>query len=361
MSVNGHNRTIKILTNTGNRELTSLLNGDLDPTRGYGETAYRPIKRISDEIRKSFWIPDEVNLVPDVRHYAELEEEERKAFDLTIGLLSTLDGPQTRLIANVANYIKEPTASKTASIIANFEAIHEESYSAILSSITNQKDQNRIFDDARVHPLIQKRNKPIMEAYNDFIMHPTPDSLIKALVQSMSLEGIGFYSSFYYFYALGRTGRMSGTTQIISFINRDELAHNQYCAIMLRYLLDELSIDNNALTDYVVDALKLATDLELEWQKEVISNVGFVDEVEVQDYVHYRANTMLRSLGLEEIYPNCGNEVVAQSWLAGFVDNNTSSLDGKAVQQAGNVKSDFFETRPTSYNRVSNANDFDDL
>lgn len=55
------------------------------------------------ELSTNFWIPDEVDMKGDARQYNELSAREKNAYDSIIGLLATLDSPQTRFIYNVAN------------------------------------------------------------------------------------------------------------------------------------------------------------------------------------------------------------------------------------------------------------------
>ncbi|MBC8924822.1 ribonucleotide-diphosphate reductase subunit beta, partial [Escherichia coli] len=69
--------------------------------------------------------------------------------------------PQTRFIYNIAEYITDPAVHANAAIIAQQEVIHNESYSYVLASITNLQEQNRVFELARTHPTIIKRNEPI--------------------------------------------------------------------------------------------------------------------------------------------------------------------------------------------------------
>ncbi|MEG7763187.1 ribonucleotide-diphosphate reductase subunit beta, partial [Listeria monocytogenes] len=81
--------------------------------------------------------------------------------------------------------------------------------------------------------------EPIMDAYDDFMNNKTGETLVKALIQSSILEGINFYSGFAYFYNLVRQNKMTGTGKIISFINRDELAHSKFISEVIRAILGE--------------------------------------------------------------------------------------------------------------------------
>lgn len=84
----------------------------------------------------------------DKRQYGELSAREKNAYDAIIGLLATLDSPQTRFIYNVAEYITDPAAHANAAIIGQQEVIHNESYSYVLASITDLANQNRVFEIA---------------------------------------------------------------------------------------------------------------------------------------------------------------------------------------------------------------------
>ena len=156
----------------------------------------------------------------DAKQYGELSAREKNAYDSIIGLLATLDSPQTRFIYNVAEYITDPAAHANAAIIGQQEVIHNESYSYVLASITDLSNQNRVFELARTHPTIVARNAPIMASYDDFMREKTAETLLRSLIQSSILEGINFYSGFAYLQPV-RQNRMTGTGKIISFINRD--------------------------------------------------------------------------------------------------------------------------------------------
>ena len=284
----------------------------------------------------------------DTRQYEELDHHEKYAFDAIIGLLATLDSPQTRFIYNIAEYITDPAAHANAAIIGQQEVIHNESYSYVLASITNLQDQKRVFELARTHPTIIKRNEPIMNAYNEFMTEKSPDTMIKALVQSSILEGINFYSGFAYFYNLVRQNRMTGTGKIISFINRDELAHSKFISELIRAILAENNqLNTDSLTEYTHEAFRHAVDLETVWSAEVLDKVDGIDLDEMIGYVKYRANKMAGMLGLESMYSESSSNIMP--WIKAYADNFTDT------------KTDFFEMRNASYKKTNLDNGFDDL
>lgn len=346
-TMSGHKRRIKILQPSLSTSTSILLNGSQERTP-LESTPFPSFLRTFQELSTNYWIPDEVDMKDDAKGYGELATKERYAFDAIIGLLATLDSPQTRLIYNISDYITEHAAHVNASMIAQQEAIHNESYSYVLSSITGLSDQKRVFELARTHPTIVRRNAPIMAAYDEFLADKTPDTLIKALLQSSILEGINFYSGFAFFYNLVRQNRMTGTGKIISFINRDELAHTKFITELIRAILGEQRhLNTDALADYARDAFRHAVDLETIWSSEVLEDIDGIDVSEMLTYVKYRANKMAGMLGIEPLYGEATDN--GMPWIRAYADNFTE------------IKTDFFEQRNASYKKTNNLNAFDSL
>ena len=174
------------------------------------------------------------------------------------------------------------------------------------------------------------------------------ETLLKALIQSSVLEGINFYSGFAYFYNLVRQNRMAGTGKIISFINRDELAHTKFISEVIRAIVGENpELQTNELTDYIHQSFFQAVNLEARWTGEVLDGIDGIDVDEMIRYVQYRANKMAGMLGVESVYGEASDNVMP--WIKAYADNFTET------------KTDFFEMRNSSYKKTNSDNGFDDL
>ncbi|AIA64490.1 ribonucleotide reductase of class Ia (aerobic) beta subunit [Listeria phage LMTA-57] len=341
-------KKIKILEPLNPNKSTAIINGEASGIVNWNDIRYPSFYRAYKELTTNYWLPDEVDMKSDAKQYNHLPEEEKYAFDSIIGLLATLDSPQTRFIYNIAEYVSDASVHAITAIIAQQEAIHNESYSYVLASITNLQEQNRVFEEARTHPTIIKRNAPIMESYDDFMNNKTPENMVKALVQSSILEGINFYSGFAYFYNLVRQNKMTGTGKIISFINRDELAHSKFISELIRAIVGENpELQTDELNDYVYASFRHAVELEQAWSSEVLQGIEGIDVEEMLDYVKYRANKMLGMLGLQPMYQ--GHTENSMTWIKAYADNFTET------------KTDFFEMRNSSYKKTNLDNGFDDL
>ena len=199
---------------------TGLINGTASGVLNWDDIAYPNLYRVYSELSKNYWLPDEVAMAQDVKDYGKLSNADKNAFDLIIGLLATLDSPQTRFISQISASFSDIAVQTNLAIIGQQEAIHNQSYSYVLSSITSLDRQKEIFDNARKHAVVIERNKPIMDAYDNYFKTYEIEDLLKALVQSSILEGINFYSGFAFFYNLARQQKMVGTSSIIALINR---------------------------------------------------------------------------------------------------------------------------------------------
>lgn len=339
---------INILTPTSPNRSTGIINGKASGILNWNDIAYPSFYRIYRELLGNFWIPQEINMSHDIKQYSSLSQEEKYAFEMIIGLLATLDSPQTRYIYNVAEYVTDASVHGITAIIAQQEVIHNESYSYILSSLLPFDEQQRIFEAARTNPIIIKRNDAIMDSYNVFLENKSAKTLIYSMIQSLILEGVNFYSGFAYFYNLARQQKMVGTSTMIGYINRDELVHGKFMSELLRAILNENpELNNDEFVSYTYDSFKTAVEREIEWGQHVLNGIIGIDQDEMAGYVKYRANKMLNMLGLEAAYP--GFEENPMRWITAYTDN------------FNNTKTDFFEQKSRNYAKTNDLNGFDDL
>jgi len=327
---------------------TGLFGGKSSGILNWNDIAYPHWYKMYKRLVGNYWQADEVNMSGDVKQFPQLSKEEQDAYLKIIGLLSTLDGPQTRTALLLSLYATDPSVQSIMAVIAQQEAVHNESYSYVLSSVVSLDLQNESFELGRKDPVLLKRNENIIKHYNEFSEEPTIENVLKTLVYTSLLEGMFFYSGFAFFYNLARHNKMVGTSTMISYINRDELEHGRFIGELFRATLAENPEYNTPeFIEWVYDHFKESVALEIEWSSYVLANVEGIDLVEMAGYIKYRANKMLRMMGLSEIYPEYVENPM--KWIRAYVDN----FDG--------TKTDFFEQKSRQYTKTSELNGFDDL
>lgn len=327
---------------------TGLFGGKSSGILNWNDIAYPHWYKMYKRLVGNYWQADEVNMGSDVKQFPTLSEAEQDAYLKIIGLLSTLDGPQTRIALLISLYATDPSVQSIMAVIAQQEAVHNESYSYVLSSVVSLDEQNKSFNFGRKDPVLLKRNARIMEHYNNFAKEPTIENILKTMVYTALLEGLFFYSGFAFFYNLARSNKMVGTSTMISYINRDELEHGRFISELFRATLGENpELNNPEFIEWVYDQFRTSVELETEWSEYVLKDIEGIDLEEMAGYVKYRANKMLRMMGLSEIYPEYVNNPM--KWIRAYVDN----FDG--------TKTDFFEQKSRQYTKTSDLNGFDDL
>lgn len=327
---------------------TGLFGGKSSGILNWNDIAYPHWYKIYKRLVGNYWQADEVNMSGDVKQFRALPESEQEAYLKIIGLLSTLDGPQTRTALLLSLYSTDASVQSIMAVMGQQEAVHNESYSYVLSSVVSLDEQNESFDLGRKDPVLLKRNESLIKQYNAFVEEPTIENILKTLVYTSLLEGMFFYSGFAFFYNLARHNKMVGTSTMISYINRDELEHGRFIAELFRATLGENPEYNTAaFTDWVYTHFQESVELEIEWSNYVLADVEGIDLEEMAGYIKYRANKMLRMMGLEEIYPQHVENPM--KWIRAYVDN----FDG--------TKTDFFEQKSRQYTKTSDLNGFDDL
>lgn len=327
---------------------TGLFGGASSGILNWNDIAYPHWYKMYKKLVGNYWQADEVNMSGDVKGFPALTKEEQAAYLKIIGLLATLDGPQTRTALLLSLYATDPSVQSIMAVIAQQEAVHNESYSYVLSSIVSLREQNESFEEGRTNPVLLARNEDITNQYNEFVENPTIENILKVMVYTSILEGLYFYSGFAFFYNLARNNKMVGTSTMISYINRDELEHGRFICELFRATLGENPEENTEeLTKWVYEVFENAVEKELDWSDYLLSDVEGIDLVDMKGYIKYRANKILRMLGLREIYPEFVNNPM--KWINAYVDN----ID--------DTKTDFFEQKSRQYTKVSDANGFDDL
>lgn len=328
---------------------TGIFNGQSSGILNWNDIAYPHWHKMYKRLLGNYWQADEINMSNDIKQFGSLSESEQDAYLKIIGLLATLDAPQTRTALLLSLYATDPSVQSIMAVIAQQEAVHNESYSYVLSSIVSLDEQNKAFDLGRTDEVLIKRNQNIAKYYNEFVENPTTENILKTLTYTTLLEGLFFYSGFAFFYNLARHNKMVGTSTMISYINRDELEHGRFISELFRAALAENpELNNDEFIGWVYEQFKESVQLEIEWSNYVLHDIDGIDIEDMQGYIKYRANKMLRLIGLNEIYPEYVENPM--KWIRAYADN----IDG--------TKTDFFEQKSRQYVKVNAIdNGFDDL
>ncbi|SDW23653.1 ribonucleotide-diphosphate reductase subunit beta [Paenibacillus sp. PDC88] len=339
----------KIFNTEAPNKSTRIIEGESSGILNWDDIRMPHMYKLYKVLLLNYWIADEIPMSKDAQQFPLLDSEEQRTFKINIGLLAVLDSMQTMFVGDVKRYFTDSSLEAVSAIIAQQEVVHNQSYSYVLSSLVSRQEQNEIFEYWKHDPVLLERNTFIADIYQEFRDNPCPQTFFKAMVADLILEGIFFYSTFAFFYNLARDQKMLGTSQMISYIQRDENQHCYFFAEVFKQLradFPELNTQENA--DYVYATIDRAVQLETNWAYYTLSNVRGIDLSELSSYIKYMANMRLRLMGLDKAY--VGVDTNPMPWIRPFSDEALNA-----------TKTDFFEGKSRNYGKVSEDNGFDDL
>ena len=155
----------------------------------------------------------------DAKDYKLLTVPEKRMYNLVLAQLIFMDSLQTNnLMDNINPYITAPEINACLSRQAYEEANHSKSYAVMVESISDNTDE--IYDMWKNDSKLLEKNKYIAEVYKNLSGDITDTKIVLALFANQILEGLYFYAGFAAIYALGKSGKMLGSTQMIRFINK---------------------------------------------------------------------------------------------------------------------------------------------
>ena len=329
-----------IFNENGDRGTQSMIEGNTTNLREWNRIKYDWANQMYRTMLNNFWIPEEISLNEDIKQFPYLTDSERRAFDKIISFLNFLDSIQSENLPNLSRYV---TASEVASLLniqAFQEEIHAQSYSYILDTVTNPVTRDRIYDEWRTDKTLLARNRFIADNYQRFSDDPTEQNFVRSVMANYILEGIYFYSGFSFFYTLARQGKMTATSTIFKYINRDEVTH----LVLFQNIIKELrherpDLFSKEFEEEMRDMIRQGTENEIEWGQYITDDkILGLNNVLIERYIKYLANLRLEAIGLPILYPEIKENPMA--WIEGFSNLN-------------NTKTDFFEAKVTNYTKGS--------
>jgi ribonucleoside-diphosphate reductase beta chain len=338
----------KVFDTTAPNKSNKIIEGSCSSILNWDDIRQPEMYKLYKVLIANHWIPSEIPMNKDKLQFEQLTAQEQETYKKIIGLLAVLDSMQTNFVTDVGNYFTDSSLVAIAAIINQQEVIHNQSYSYVLSSITNYEVQKEVFEYWKKDEILLERNLFIAELYQRFRDEPIPATFFEAVVADMILEGIFFYSGFAFFYHLARQQKMLGTSQMISYIQRDEAQHAYFFGEVFKLLLTDFpELNTSERIQYVYDTIDQAVKLEEKWAHYVLNQIDGIDLDDFSRYIRFIANKRLKTMGLQPAYEGVDN---CMPWIRPFSD--------EALNQ---TKTDFFEAKSRTYAKVSDDNGFDEL
>lgn len=321
-----------------------VFGGNPDGMINFTKMKYQWALNLWDMMEANTWFPKEVQMTGDAKDYKMLSEPEKRMYDLILSRLIFMDSLQVNnIMDNINPYITAPEINACLSRQSYEEANHSKSYAVMVESISENTDE--IYDMWKKDEILKNGNSFIASIYIDLANGGvTNEKILLALFANQILEGIYFYSGFAAIYALGKSGKMLGSSQMIRFIQRDEVTHLLLFQNMINSVRKERpELFTKDLENKVRDMFRKAVELESNWGKYITQGqiLGFTDGI-IEQYIQYLADKRLEAVGYKPEY-NVSHPIPWVDGYASFNDQRTNFFEGNVVNYSkGSIDFDDF-------------------
>lgn len=269
-----------------------------------------------------FWTPEEIDLAKDMKDWVKLTDGERYFIKNILGFFAGSDGIiQENLAARFMNEIQLAEARQFYSVQLMMEAIHSESYSLLIDTYIDDKQEKLdLFHATQTIPCVKRKADWAVK----WIESETA-SFAMRLVAFAVVEGIFFSGSFCAIYWLKQRGLMPGLTTSNEFIARDEGLHTDFACALYEEIVNKLP------KDLVHSIILEAVAIEKQFITESLPChlIGMNSSL-MSQYIEFVASRLSKQLGYGELFSTANP----------FDFMERISLEGK---------DNFFEKRVTSY------------
>ncbi|AHA55625.1 ribonucleoside-diphosphate reductase small chain [Emiliania huxleyi virus 164] len=269
---------------------------------------------IYEEYKKaeaSLWGVSEIDISTDKTDWPKLTENEQHFIKYILAFFATADGIVfENLVTNFASEIQYPEARCFYGVQMMIENVHAETYSMMLQSLVEDKDEQRnLFRAIRTIQSIKNKADWALKWMNN------ERSFAERLIAFAVVEGIFFSGAFCAIFWLKKRAIMPGLTFSNELISRDEGLHTDFACMLYRnHIIHKLPYET------VLDIITNAVELERLFICEAlpVSLIG-INAESMSTYIKFVADRLLISLGYAKHY----NVVNPFEWM------ELISLEGK--------------------------------
>ena len=317
--------------------------GNPDGMINFTRAKYEWALKLWDTMEANTWFPKEVQMTADAKDYKYLTPSEKRMYDLVLSQLIFMDSLQTNnLMDNINPYITAPEINACLSRQSYEEANHSKSYAVMVESISD--NTNEIYDMWKNDVVLREKNNFIADVYKNLSGEIDDKKIVLAMFANQILEGIYFYAGFAAMYALGKSGKMLGSSQMIRFIQRDEVTHLLlFQNLILSTKKERPELFTSELETEVKEMFRKAVELESNWGAYITQGqiLGFTDKI-ISQYIQYIADKRLEAVGYSPIY-NVKHPIPWVDGYASFNDQRTNFFEGNVVNYSkGSIDFDDF-------------------
>jgi len=276
----------------------------------------------------AFWTAEEIDFSKDYEHFLRLNSNEQHFIKMILAFFSSSD---TIVNINIGERFMNDVKIREAIVAYSWqmmiENIHSEVYSLQIDNIVKDPiEKDTLFNAVREFPCISEKAEWAVKWIE------STDSFSLRLIAFAIVEGVFFSGSFCAIFWLKKRNIMPGLCASNELISRDEGMHCNFAVLLYSMLLNKLPESDVHLM------FQDAVEIERKFICESLpcALLGMNSD-SMTEYIKFVADRLLVDLGYSKFF-NSKNP---------FDFMESISIEGKA---------NFFESRPTQYQKASVLN-----
>lgn len=290
------------------------------------------------------WMPNEISMSADIAQWQDpngFTDDERAIVKRSLGFFASADSlVANNLVLAVYRHITNPECRQYLLRQAFEEAVHTHAYQYCVESLA--LDEAEVFNMYREIPAVHDKAAwalPYTQSLADPNFNTGTAEDDQRLLRDMIafyvvFEGIFFYVGFVQLLSFGRQNRLTGTSEQIQYIMRDESMHMNFGIDVINQIkIENPHVWTDAFKEEARDMIREATELEIRYAHDTMPRgvLGLNASMFI-DYLHFIANRRCAQIGLAELFPGATNPF---PWMSEMMDLKKEK--------------NFFETRVIEY------------
>lgn len=290
------------------------------------------------------WMPNEVNMTPDIALWKDpngLTEDERVIVKRSLGYFSTADSlVANNLVLGIYRLITNPECRQYLLRQAFEEALHTHSYQHIIESLG--LDESEVFNMYREIPAVANKaswslshTQSLSDPHFNTGTTESDQQLLRNLIAFYVVtEGLFFYVGFTQILAMGRRGKMTGTSEQFQYILRDESMHVNFGIDVINQIkIENPHLWSDTFQEEVRNMIRTGVELETAYAVDTMPRgILGLNANMFKSYLQFIANRRANQLGLDELFTGAENPF---PWMSEMMDLKKEK--------------NFFETRVIEY------------
>lgn len=276
----------------------------------------------------AIWTAEEIDFSKDYEDFCNLNDNEQLFIKMVLAFFSASDTiVNINLSERFLNDIKIREAIVAYTFQMMMESIHSETYSLQIDNIVrNSIEKDKLLNAVREYPCIAEKANWAIKWIE------SKESYGSRLIAFAIIEGVFFSGSFCSIFWLKKKNVMPGLCSSNELIARDEGLHVQFAVLLYSMLYNKLS--QQKVHEMFIEAVNVETKFICESLPCALLGMN---SNSMTQYIKYVADRLLVDLGYDKLF----NEINPFDFM------ECISLEGKT---------NFFESRPTQYQKASVLN-----